>query len=849
MNAQGKVTGNSPTVSVAAKDIPLRDILPLIEKQIPFKFAYNTEFIAKQKHVNIREENISLDELLPQLLKGTNIAYSIIDNQIILSEQMPPPQITISGYIKDSISGETLPGAIIYLPGKATGTYANNYGFFSITQDQTDSVELSISYVGFNAINRKISALRNSSMNLYLTNSNVELNTVLVTDHQVDDNIKKYHPGKTDISMERVKSMPSINGNGDIINTIQMMPGVMAGLDGRPGYFIRGGNTDQNLVQLDEATLYNPNHLLGLVGIFNSSAIKSVHLLKAGFPASFGDHLSSVLDVTMKEGNERQIAGDIQAGSISGGFTFSGPLVRDKATFFVAARRSTIDLLLKPMSVSDYYSNYYFYDVNAKLNFRMSPKDRIYLSFYQGRDNSSYTIDTISRNDIHYQVNYGNRALTLRWNHLFSQKLFSNTSVTYNNYFHEVKAKQEQYYAELYSGIRDIEIKTDFNYYPNANHKITAGVNYLFQTLFPASVTDKSILLESSSTIDHSEIPQKSSHRLAAYLSDEITLGSRIRAYLGARVPFFYNNNAQYLQFEPRMSLMYLLNPTASVKVSYTRMHQYLHLVQSFNASFPAQIWIGTNKTVKPQHGQEASIGLFKNFRENMFQSSLEVYYKKMGNQLLFRGGLSPDISSEMENTLIFGEGQSYGTELFFGKNTGRLTGWLAYTLSYSNQKFDSLNLGRQFPFANDRRHSLYLSVSYAVSQHWEISSNFLLTSGSAFSLFENIPPNKWQYDNPLYYYSGGGNSGSKVSSTQIVQNNYRLSPYNRLDLSVSYKKTRNLFNRIIETEWVLSIYNVYGRENTFFAYCSIDPVTKKPIAVQVSFVPVIPSISYHLKF
>ncbi|HEY4784443.1 MAG TPA: carboxypeptidase-like regulatory domain-containing protein, partial [Bacteroidales bacterium] len=317
VEAQDK-TSSDPQVTVDVKDMPFRSFLTVIEQQIPYKFAYSTDLIEKQKNITVSVQNKSIDDLLRQVLKGTNIAYSIIDNQIVLNELSPPSQITISGYVKDSISGETLPGAIIYLPQKKTGTYTNNYGFYSITQNQTDSLDVLISYVGFNRINRTIRAQHNASVNFYLSDSKTELNTVIVTKDQPDDNVKKHASGKTDISMEMVKTVPSVNGNGDIMNTIQMLPGVMAGLDGRPGYFIRGGNTDQNLVQLDEATLYNPNHLLGLVGIFNSSAIKSAYLLKAGFPASFGDHLSSVLDVTMKDGSDQQLGGDVQAGTIAG---------------------------------------------------------------------------------------------------------------------------------------------------------------------------------------------------------------------------------------------------------------------------------------------------------------------------------------------------------------------------------------------------------------------------------------------------------------------------------------------------------------------------------------------------
>jgi hypothetical protein len=328
--------------------------------------------------------------------------------------------------------------------------------------------------------------------------------------------------------------------------------------------------------------------LLGLISIFNSSAVKNVSLLKGGFPASFGDHLSSVLDVTMKDGNNQQLEGDIQLGTVSSAITISGPLLKDKASFFVSARRSTIDLLLMPFNLSNYYSNYYFYDINTKLNVKISPKDRIYVSYYQGKDKSSYSKDTTARNPINYGLNYGNQAVTVRWNHLFSPKLFSNTSIIYNNYFHRTTASQSQYYAELYSGIRDLEIKTDLNFYPNNNHKISTGINFQYQTIFPATIENKMISNETTS-INPADIPKKFMSRFAVYFSDELKLGNAFIAYLGARMPFFYKDDAQYLNFEPRFSLLHLINPSTSIKISYTRMHQYLHLAQSFNASFPSK--------------------------------------------------------------------------------------------------------------------------------------------------------------------------------------------------------------------------------------------------------------------
>lgn len=873
-----------PRLTIDVKNIPFQELLTIIEHQTSYRFAYNTDIVLKQGNVSLKIQDMPLNEAMQLVFKKGNINFNIIDNQIILTEVLPPPNVTISGYIVDEGNGESLPGAIVYLPGAHTGTYTNSYGFYSITQNQSDSIEMMVSYLGYNRIFRKVSASRNLTQNIFLTKTSMELNTVVVSEHRQDDNIKLQSPGKTDISLEMIKANPSVSGNGDIVNTIQMMPGVMAGLDGRPGYFIRGGNTDQNLVQLDEATLYNPNHLLGLVSVFNSSAIKSAYLLKAGFPASFGDHLSSVLDVTMKDGNNKQFEGDVQAGTITSGITLSGPVIEDKASFFVAARRSTIDLLLKPMDFSNYYSNYNFYDINAKLNFKITSNDRIYVSFYKGNDFTRYSKNPTTDNAIDYQVNFGNQASAIRWNHLFTPKLFFNTSVVYNDYHHQVNAIQNQFYAELYSGIRDVELKTNFNYYPNVNHKITAGIDYNYQTLSPATISDKSPDTGTDVAVNPTDIKKKYCSRLAGHFSDELRITPKLTAYIGGRIPFFYRSNVQYLQFEPRLLLLYILTPTTSIKLSYTYMHQYLHLAQSYNASFPAEVWIGSSKIVKPESSREASLGLFKNFKQNMFRTSVELYYKTMGNQLLFRGNTTPSINSNIDTSLIFGKGKSYGVEVFLEKASGKLTGWISYTLSYSYQQFDSLNYGHEFPFANDRRHSIYLSLSYNLGKHWKVSSNYVYTSGRAFSLFKYAgKDNSFSNFNSLFYYSSAynksagtqsavpeygqtsrpvsgpgsndplspsaGSNASGVSSFHIIQNNYRLAPYHRLDVSISYHKTRNLRKRVLESEWVFSVYNVYARKNTFFAYCSVDPSTQQPIAVQVSFVPVIPSISYNLKF
>jgi hypothetical protein len=835
----------APKVTLHVQDMPLQDVLALLEKQIPYRFAYNSDLVAGTSQVSLDVSEQDLEACLQRLLKGSNLTYSIMGNQVILQEKPKAERVTFSGYIRDQGTGEALPQAVVFFPERNSYTSANAYGYYAFSTDKTDSIALVVSYVGYKRLYSRISGRNGGVVSFGLPVDEVQLSSIVITQNQPDDNVRRIPAGKTDLSMETVRKTTSLASNGDILGTIQMMPGVLSGLDGRPGYFIRGGNTDQNLVQLDEATLYNPVHLLGLVGVFNSSAIRHASLLKAGFPASFGDHLSSVLDVTMKEGNSQQLEGDLQAGTLTTGFSLTGPLIRNRSTFLVSARRSTIDLLLKPLSVSNYFTNYRFYDVNAKVNFVLSKSDRIYLSFYQGRDNSSYVSDSGPFYPIHYKLDYGNRAMVMRWNHVFSQKLFSNTAVTYNQYEHDVTAEEYGYYAELYSGIRDLVVKTDFSYYPATDHRVSAGFHFLRQTRFPASVSSDAYSEDSSMAINPSVIPKNTANRIAVYAGDEFKLGSRYRVYLGARVPVYFTADVSYIFLEPRLSVTRMLGPATSVKLSYTHMHQFLNRVQSYNAAFPAEVWIGADKNIKPQNSREASLGLFRNF-SNGFSSSLEVYYKHMGNQVLFNERVHPGINSRFDSLLVVGKGRSYGAEFYLARSQGKLTGWLSYTLSWSKQRFDSLNMGREFPFAADRRHSLSMSVSYAFHRHWTLSSNFILASGAAFTLFREVAHDPY---NPLYYDDVTGKGATASNGANKVQNNYRLTPYHRLDISLRYAKTWKFPVRSFDTEWVFSVYNAYARENSFFAYCSFDPATGKPIPVEVSFVPIIPSLTFNVRF
>lgn len=874
-------------ISLDVNNLSLSKILQLVEQQTAYKFAYKTDLIEEQKSRSLKVHDVPLNQFLSQLFAGTNISFSLIDKQIVLEEIYPQKTITVSGFVRDSASGESLTGALVYVPSLNTGIYSNNYSFYSISLKEADSLEIFVYYTGYKEAEIKIKAHNDIRKNFTLLQSDNRLKQVIIKRDRNDDNLKIYHQGRTEIPSDLIKMIPSLSSNGDIISSVQMLPGIIAGVDGTPGYFVRGGNSDQNMVLLDEATLYNPSHLFGLVSIFNSSAINNSTFYKGAFPANYGGHLSSVLDVRMLEGNKEQLSGELEAGTISSGFTLNGPIRTGKSSFLLSARRSTIDLFLRPLNIKNYYSDYYFYDINSKLNFQLSDRDRLFFSLYAGKDNSSYSGSTADAG-INYGINFGNQALTFRWNHLFSSRLFSNTSLIYNNYYQSLNAIQSQYFANMYSGIRDINGKSDFYYYPNPAHKINAGISYLYQTQVPAFVSDKLITNGSIVKIIPSDLPEKFTNLAAVYLSDDIVLNQKFNIYGGIRVPVFFNDDSRYINIEPRLSVIYMLNNSTSLKIAYSGMHQYVHLMQSFNATFPAELWIGSSKKVKPESSQQVSAGIFKNFKDNIYQSGIELYYKNMENQMLFRGGLQPSITGDLENSLVFGEGKSYGAEFFLRKTAGRLTGWIAYAYSFAFQHFDSLNLGKQFPFSNDRRHSLYLLGSYEINQHWTVSSNFLYTSGRAFTLNSIVTTSPTNTDsNPLFDDghkgsnsgsgngsgsssggpgsssggpgsssgngsddgSNGGTSSGSGSFTQVLQNNFRLTPYNRLDLSISYHAKKVLPKRITESEWALSVYNVYARRNTFFVYRSIDPVSKQPVANQVSFIPVILSISYAYRF
>ena len=743
-------------------------------------------------------------------------------------------KITISGYVKDETSKEALIGASVVNVNTKTGSTTNQYGFFSLTVATADTVELIVSCQGYKIQAKKIMAKGNLQLDVLLENTTGLLGEVIVTAGKNDHNVQKAQMGVIDVPLKAIKNLPVLLGERDLMKIIQLLPGVQGGQEGTAGFYVRGGNLDQNLVQLDEATVYNPNHLYGLFSTFNINSINNVQLTKGGFPAEYGGRLSSILNITMKEGNKTKYQVEGGIGLLSNNLTFQGPIRKNKSSFIVSARRSHIDLLLRAYGKPRESMSYKFYDVNAKMNFELGEKDHVFLSFFKGNDNAAYN----NANSLNYTTDFGNSTATLRWNHLFGSKTFSNTSVIYNDYNLALSTSQNNYYSLLYTGVRDITAKTDFTITPNTRHKIKTGFNYTRHRLSPASFSDRIPTRGNRLKIVTDSIQKLYSHEMALYAGDEFDASEKLSINYGLRVPVFTISGKTYSFVEPRITVKLSAGANASIKASYTKMNQFLHLIPNSTAGLPTDIWIPSSNKTKPQSSTQYALGYFRNFKDNAIETSVEFYYKDMDNQVLFGEGKQLKLNVDPDSLIVYGKGKSYGVEFFVKKNTGQLTGWVSYTLSKTTQNFKDLNFGKEFPFKYDRRHVLSVTASYQLTKRWIVSSVFVYSTGVAYT----VPSGRIStlnsgtiFEGNYYVYEG--------------RNNYRLGSYHRLDLSAAHKKTAKIFKKRFEREWIFGLYNTYSRLNPYFVYFEIDALTTKPTAKQVSLLPIIPAVSFNFKF
>jgi hypothetical protein len=762
---------------------------------------------------------------------------------------------TISGYVKDAFTGETMIGATIAVKGIAKGITTNQYGFYSITLAQ-GKYTLVVSYVGYKAQSIVLPLYADTSLTIAVSPGVATSEEVVVTSRKRDNNVKTPQMGKVTLPIEQIKSVPQFLGEVDLLKVVQLLPGVRNAGEASAGIYVRGGGADQNLIMLDDAVVYNTGHLFGFFSIFNSDAIKNVSLIKGGMPAQYGGRLSSVLDISMKEGNNQKMQVEGGIGLIASRLSIQGPLKKNKASFILSGRRTYVDALTKPFiskSSQFYGSGYYFYDLNAKMNYQFSDKDRLYLSGYFGRD----VFDFVNgKQSLNVRIPWGNATGTLRWNHVFNKKLFANTTAVYNDYRFKFSASQNNFDVTLASGIRDLNLKQDFDFYPYANHKIKFGGQYTFHRFTPSVVSGR----QDSVEFNPLNAQVKYAREFALYVQDnwEITPAFSINAGLrfagftqvgpfkrfttdadGNRTDSIEYGKGKavrtYNGLEPRLTLRYSINDETSIKGSVTRNLQYIHLVSNSGSTLPTDLWVPSTYLVKPQISWLYSVGLFKNFNKNTYETSVELYYKKMSNQIEYKEGYTPNTLDDTENSFVFGDGWSYGSEFFINKVKGRFTGWIGYTLSWTWRKFPDLNFGEKYPAKFDRRHDLSVVGIYELSKRWKLSGNFVFGSGNAATL-------------PQRFYIMGGVLSQEYSRI----NEYRLPAYHRIDLSAIYSPKKNE-RRKWKSEWVFSVYNVYSRQNPYFIYYDQEGSayngTLKVQAKQVSIFPIIPSVTWNFKF
>ncbi len=741
---------------------------------------------------------------------------------------------TLSGHITDVESGEDLIGATVLAVTLDRGAASNTYGFFSLTLPKTDSLTVLFSFLGYQPQLKKIYLTQDVALDIQLKASSTLLSEIAVTAERANaDYVRQTRMGVVDVPIQAVEKLPAILGEQDVLKVIQLLPGVQSGEEGTAGFHVRGGAADQNLVQLDEATVYNPSHLFGLFSTFNTAALNNVQLIKGGFPSNYGGRLSSTLVISMKEGNRQKYQTQGGIGLLATHLTTEGPIGGGKGSFIVSGRRSYFDLLLRPFRKTGSNKNiYYLYDLNAKVNYQPSKRDRVYFSIFTGRDNAEF----VSPGGFGYGIRFGNSTGTLRWNHLFGNRLFANTSLIWNKYFIRVNNTQGDFFSQNLSAIEDYTAKTSLEFDPNPAHHIHAGT-VVTRRRFHSTGNEGSVPTNGGVPgLDTSIIPQRRATEAAFYLNDRWEMMDRFGLNIGVRIPYFSVTDTSYLQVEPRVSMKIGLTPSTSLKASYTVMNQFVHLIPTSTASIPTDIWALSGQVIKPQHAQQYALGYFQNFRENVYEASVEFYYKEMDNQVLFQEGTELLAYEAIENELTFGRGWSYGAELLIKRKYGRLTGWVSYTLSRTDQRFPELNQGRKFPFKYDRRHNLALVGTYDLNHRWTLSGNFVYRTGSAYTLAEG-----------RLFASQGGELYKGVYFDYEGINGYRLGAHHRMDISATYhfnprdsEKTHNL---------VLSAYNVYSRQNPYFVHVSIDTASGIPELRQVSLLPIVPSVAYQFKF
>jgi hypothetical protein len=750
-------------------------------------------------------------------------------------------KFTVSGTVKDKKSGESIIGAIVRIPEvKGAGAASNEYGFYSITVPEGDYTIIA-TMSGYKMQSQKLALHQNMKIDFVMEDTSFTNQAVVITDERADKNVSDPQMGAQKLDMKEINKIPVLFGEKDVLKTIQLLPGIKSGGDGGAGLFVRGGAADQNLILLDEAPVYNASHLLGFFSTFNSDAIKDVSVYKGNAPSQYGGRLASVLDVKMNDGNNQRyhVGGGI--GLISSKLNVEGPIVKDKGSFLVTGRRTYADVFLKASkNETTKNSQLYFYDLNLKANYQLNDRNRIFLSGYFGRDKIGLANA--------FGIDWGNATGTLRWNHITNDRLFSNTSFIFSNYSYKITISGSTVDFDITSKIRDYNLKHEYQFFPNPKNKLRFGINSIYHIVTPGQVTVR------EGAVNPLKLQDRYSLENAAYISDEwnvtdrfnITYGVRGSAFTVLGKGDFYSFDANgnvsdtasystsemvktYFNIEPRISAGYLISESSSVKASYARNTQYLHLLSNSTSTSPTDLWVMSSPIIKPELADQYAVGYYQNFRNNTIEFSVELYYKSMQNQIDYKNGANTQANELIEGELLFGKGRAYGAEFFVKKKYGQFTGWVSYTLSRSERQVTGINDGNWYPVRQDRTHDAAIVVMYDYKK-WSFAATWVYNTGAAVT----FPSGKYIVDgNVQFYYT--------------ERNGYRMPAYHRLDIGATWERKKT---EKFESSWNFSVYNVYGRENAYTITFQQDPNdASKTQAVQTSLFRMVPSITYNFRF
>jgi outer membrane receptor for ferrienterochelin and colicin len=848
-------------VKFEVENLRLEEFIKVLEEREGLSFSYENSLVQTQRRVSGTQSGMTFRTVFQHAFEKNGIRYRVYGDVIILS---PLRSFTLSGFVENSESGERLIGANISLAGTASGTISNNYGFFSLSVPEGNRT-IEVSYVGFTKQRVQIE-LSGDTVLLIQLEPGMEIGEVVIRSGVEREELKTSAISASRIVVSDLEQLPALLGESDVMKMMEFLPGVQLGSEASTGIVVRGGSPEQNLILLDGVPIYNSNHAFGLFSVFNSDAIKNLTLIKGGFPARYGGRLSSVIDVRMKEGSTQKLQGTVDIGTIASKLTLEGPVRKSNSSFLLSARRTYVDLLLpRKFRSKEDIPGFYFYDINAKINTRLKERDRIFLSFYLGRDRffeeERYTDPDYGLYDNEdNSADWGNTIIQTRWNHVFSKRLFSNLSLIFSTYNLDIDLREDvgdpyEIHTEsaLYqSGIRDMSCHMDFDFYPSPTHDIKFGANYIYHRFNTGQLhkTAANYFL-----VDGEEVPAPSGNidenkqnnpvyasEFRLYAEDDFSIGEKWFTNLGLHFSGFLVENSFYTSLEPRLSSSYRISEKLALKAAYSRMKQYLHLMTHSGMGLPTDMWLPVTSTIKPQYSNQYTLGSVWYLNDN-YKINLESYYKTLHQIYAYRSGVDYlAANNQWENNIEMGSGSSYGVELMFSKTNGKLGGWLSYTWSKTERVFEEINHGRPFPYKYDRTHQLSLVSTYRLTPGLTAGLTWIYATGMAYTMATE------KFVSLYSLYGWNVPTSGEVEFIDVIdeRNNARMPDYHRMDLSLSYRKEYKHLAMVLN----FSVYNAYNRFNPYLVYWE-DEIGDEAdrLQKQVALFSVIPSFSVRFIF